>query len=152
MWTEEVAMNRQFRLGTVLRARQAQEDAARSRVVNARQLAARAAAEAATEDARLRAHDMPDAGTGRSLVAAIVAARCMAADLAAANGLAEEAQERTTQRIGELVETARARRTMELLAEAHGVARRQFETAADQRMLDELAVTDRQRVNAREVG
>jgi flagellar FliJ protein len=149
---KEADVNRQFRLGTVLRARQAQEDAARSRVAGARQAAAKAADDAAHEDARLRAHDLPDAATGRSLVAAIAAARCMAAGLAAANAFALEAEARTAQRIVELTDAARARRSMELLAEQHGAARVRMESAADQRTLDELAVTDRQRANAREVG
>ena len=66
-------MKRGFRLAGVLRARQAQEDAARGEVLRARHRAAEAAQVADGHDRSLAAHQMPDEDSARAVVAALTA-------------------------------------------------------------------------------
>jgi len=56
-------MKRGFRLASVLRARQAQEDAARGEVLRARQGAAQAAENVQARDRALAGHQAPDEDT-----------------------------------------------------------------------------------------
>jgi flagellar protein FliJ len=144
-------MKQGFRLASVLRARQAQEDAARGEVVRARQAAAEAAEAAATKDRDLANHQMPDEDSARALVAALTARQAMAASLAMARQLAGVAEARVAQQTEELTEAAKRRRTVEKLAERHAEQSRRHAQAADQSALDELAVTDSARSAAREV-
>ena len=58
---------RRFRLGSVLRARQAQEDAARGQVLHARRAAADAADAAIARGERLAAHQTPGEDTARAV-------------------------------------------------------------------------------------
>src|SRR5437660_12608336 len=144
-------MKRGFRLASVLRARQAQEDAARGEVLRARQVAAQAAATPEARDQNLTGHQMPNADTARALVAALTARQAMAASLAVAQQLAVAAEAKVAEQAGELTEAARRRRTVEKLAERHAEQSRRRDQHADQRTLDELATTDPQRAAAREV-
>jgi flagellar biosynthesis chaperone FliJ len=140
-----------FRLASVLRARQAQEDAARGEVLRARRNAALAADAVETRDRTLAGHQMPGEDTSRALVAALTARQAMAASLAVARQLAALAEARVAERADELTVAAKRRRTVEKLAERHAEERRRHDRQADQSALDELATTDVQRSAAREV-
>jgi flagellar FliJ protein len=144
-------MKRGFRLASVLRARQAQEDAARGEVLRARRGAAQAAETVETRDRTLTNHQMPGEDTARALVAALTARQAMAASLAIARQLADLAEVRVTERAEELTLAAQRRRTVEKLAERHAEERLRRDLAADQSALDELATTDAQRSAVREV-
>jgi len=144
-------MKKGFRLASVLRARQAQEDAARGEVLRARRDAAQAADEAAAKDRTLANHEVPDEDTARALVAALTARQAMAATLAIARQLAVVAESRVDEQTQELTEAAKRRRTVEKLAERHAEQARRHAQAADQSMLDELATSDPIRAAAREV-
>src|SRR2546421_5802322 len=144
-------MKRGFRLAGVLRARQAQEDAARGEVLRARRGAAQAAEAVEARDRTLATHQVPDEDTARALVAALTARQAMAASLAIARQLAALAEARVAERSGELTAAAQRRRTVEKLAERHAAERRRDDLMADQSALDELATTDPQRSAVREV-
>ena len=144
-------MTKGFRLAGVLRARQAQEDVAKGEVVRARQAAAQAADAAAARDRHLANHQMPAEDTARALVAALTARQAMAASLAMARQLAAVAETRVAQHTEELTEAAKRRWTVEKLAERHAEQTRRHAQAAEQRALDELAVTDAARSAAREI-
>jgi flagellar protein FliJ len=144
-------MKQGFRLASVLRARQAQEDAARGDVVRARHAAAQAAEAAAAKDRDLANHQIPSEDTARAMVAALTARQAMAASLAMARQLAGAAEDRVAQETEELTEAAKRRRTVEKLAERHAEQHRRHVQAADQNALDELASTDPARAAAREV-
>ncbi len=144
-------MKRGFRLASVLRARQAQEDAARGEVLRARHRAAVAADVAEARDRSLAGHQMPREDSARAMVAALTARQAMAASLAGARQLAALAEARVAERTGELTVAAQRRRTVEKLAERHAEERRRYDQQADQSALDELATTDGQRSAAREV-
>jgi flagellar protein FliJ len=144
-------MSKGFRLKSVLRARQAQEDAARAEVVRARRAAADAADAAVKRGERLAAHQTPNEDTARAVVAALTARQAMAASLSAARQLHHLAEKHVTVRAEELTEAARRRRTVEKLAERHAEQRRQREQQAEQAALDELGTTSQQRDAAREI-
>lgn len=130
-----------FRLASVLRARLAQEDVAKAEVVRSRG-AARSARHRVDERTRaLRATDLPDGVNGRAVVAAMVARRALAGDLAGAEGAARTADEDTDERVADLADAAKRRRMVEKLAERHASRRRATADAADQRANDEIAVT-----------
>ena len=144
-------MKRGFRLAGVLRARQAQEDAARGEVLRARRGAAQAAEAVEVRDRTLATHQVPDEDTARALVAALTARQAMAASLSAARQLHLLAEQHATGRTEELTEAARRRRTVEKLAERHAEQRRQREQHAEQSALDELGTTMAQRSAIRDV-
>jgi hypothetical protein len=144
-------MKRGFRLASVLRARQAQEDAARGAVLRARHGATVAADAVDARDRSLAGHQMPGEDSARAIVAALTARQAMAASLAVARQLAVTAEARVAERAEELTAAAQRRRTVEKLAERHAEERRRQDQRADQSALDELATTDRQRSAAREV-
>ncbi len=144
-------MNRRFRLGPVLRARQAQEDLSRSAVIQARVEAQSAAALAKRRSLELAGADAPNEGTARAMVASMVARQSLAAGLFAASRLVVEAEEQIGERQADLAEAAKRRRAVELLAERHADAVRRHELAVDQREIDELAVTMKARSAARGV-
>lgn len=144
-------MSKGFRLKSVLRARQAQEDAARGEVLRARRAAADAADAAVKRGEVLAAHQAPSEDTARAVVAALTARQAMAAGLSAARALHRMAEEHVTVRAEELTEAAKRRRTVEKLAERHAERRRQREQQADQSALDEIGTTAHQRSAAREV-
>jgi flagellar export protein FliJ len=144
-------VNRRFRLGPVLRARQAQEDLSRSAVTQARVEAESAAALVKRRQLDLVGADAPNEGTARAMVASMVARQSLAAGLFAAHQLVEDAQEQVEERSADLAEAAKRRRAVELLAERHAAAVRAHDLAVDQRNLDELAITSRARNAARGV-
>jgi flagellar FliJ protein len=140
---------RKFKLGPVLRARQAQEDLSRSAVMQARVEAQSAAALVKRRQLELTGADAPNEGTARAMVASMVARQSLAAGLFAAHRMVEDAQEQVDERTAELAVAAKARRAVELLAERHADAVRAHDLASDQRNLDELAVTAKARNAAR---
>jgi flagellar FliJ protein len=144
-------VNRRFRLGPVLRARQAQEDLSRSAVIQSRVEAESAAALVKRRRLDLTGADAPDEGTARAMVASMVARQSLAAGLFAASRLADEAAGQVAERQAELAEAAKRRRAVELLAERHAAAVKAHELAVDQREIDELAVTTKARNAARGV-
>ncbi|GAA0814292.1 cell envelope biogenesis protein TolA [Spirilliplanes yamanashiensis] len=142
-------MNRRFKLGPVLRARQAQEDLSRSAVIQARVEAESAAALVKRRQLELVGGDAPNEGTARAMVASMVARQSLAAGLFAAARLADEATDVIEVRQAELAEAAKRRRAVELLAERHAATVKAHELASDQREIDELAVTMKARNAAR---
>jgi flagellar FliJ protein len=140
-----------FRLASVLRARQAQEDAAKSAAARAREAADAAAAAARRREDALHARAVPTDGTARAVIAALTARHSMAAELSAALRMVEGAERDVSDRVSELAEASTRRRSVEKLAERHAAEELHEEQAADQRTIDELAVTDRQRARAREL-
>jgi flagellar export protein FliJ len=142
-------VNRRFRLGPVLRARQAQEDLSRSAVMQARVEAQSAAALVKRRQLELTGADAPSEGTARAMVASMVARQSLAAGLFAAHRMASTSNDQVEERNADLAEAAKRRRAVELLAERHADAVRAHDLATDQRNLDELAVTSRARSAAR---
>lgn len=144
-------MNRMFRLGPVLRARKAQEDAARGAVVQSRADVRDAAALVKRRQLDLAGADAPSEGTARAMVASLVARQSLAASLSGAHRMVVDAEEVTRERVAELADAAKRRRAVELMAERHAEAVRVHDLATDQASIDELAVTSRQRAAARGV-
>ena len=144
-------MNRLFRLGPVLRARKAQEDAARGAVVQSRAEMRDAAALVRRRQLELAGADAPTEGTARAMVASMVARQSLAASLSGAHRMVTEAEVQTTELVAELAEAAKRRRAVEMMAERHAEAVRVHDLAVDQRNVDELAVTSKQRAAARGV-
>lgn len=144
-------MNRRFRLGPVLRARQAQEDVARGAVVQARAEERSAAALVKRRQLDLMGADAPSEGTARAMVASMVARQSLAAGLSAAQRMVGDAEQDTQRKVTELADAAKRRRAVERLAQRHTDALRAHDQAVDQANIDELAVTSRQRAAARGV-
>jgi hypothetical protein len=144
-------VNRRFKLAPVLRARQAQEDLARGAAAQARAAEQSAAALVKRRQLDLVGADAPSEGTARAMVAALVARQSLAAGLADAGRLAGAAGAHTERRTAELNDAAQRRRGVERLAQRHTDALRAHDQAVDQRTIDELAVTARQRAAARGV-
>ncbi len=140
-----------FRLGAVFRARQAQEDAAKAEVVRARTRTHAAAKLARMYEDELGETTTPDEGVAQSILASLAARRSLAAGLQAARAAVAEAERDTGEKMAELAEAAKRRRAVELLAERHDEQLKREAQAADQRAVDELAVTGGQRAAAREV-
>ena len=142
-------MNRLFRLGPVLRARKAQEDAARGAVTasraeirEAQQLVKRRALDLAGADA-------PTEGTARAMVASLVARQSLAATLSGAHRMVVDAEQLAQQKVAELADAAKRRRAVEMMAERHADTVRQHDLKTEQANLDELAVTAKARNAAR---
>jgi flagellar protein FliJ len=132
-------MIRRFRLANVLRARQAQEDAARGAVLRARADAARAADQQASVEHALSERDVPDEAQSLAFVAAQAARQALAAEISAATLATASAHARVDDRMGQLTTAAVRRRTVEKLAERHADDVRKADARAGQHQLDELA-------------
>ncbi|GAB1694690.1 flagellar export protein FliJ [Krasilnikovia sp. M28-CT-15] len=144
-------MNRLFRLAPVLRARKAQEDAARGAVLQSRAEIRDAQALVKRRQLELTGSDAPSEGTARAMVASLVARQSLAASLFDAHRMVTEAEEATEVKVQELADAAKRRRAVEMLAERHAEAVRHHDLAVDQQNLDELAVTAKARNAARGV-
>ena len=142
-------MNRLFRLGPVLRARKAQEDAARGAVVQSRREIREAQALAKRRALDLAGADAPTEGTARAMVASMVARQSLAAGLSGAHRMVSDAEELTRERVATLADAAKRRRTVEMMAERHADLVRRHDITVDQANLDELAVTQKARNAAR---
>jgi flagellar protein FliJ len=144
-------VNRLFRLGPVLRARQAQEDAARGAVIRSRAEIREAQQLVKRRQLELAGADAPTEGTARAMVASMVARQSLAAGLSGAHRVAADAEEVTRERIAQLADAAKRRRAVEMMAERHAETVRRHDLASDQTDLDELAVTTKARNAARGV-
>jgi flagellar export protein FliJ len=144
-------LNRFFRLGPVLRARKAQEDAARGAVIQSRQEIRDAQALVKRRQLDLAGADAPSEGTARAMVASMVARQSMAATLSGAHRMVAVAEETTREKQAELADAAKRRRAVELMAERHAEAVRIHDLKVEQNAIDEMAVTSKARNAARGV-
>jgi flagellar FliJ protein len=142
-------VNRLFRLGPVLRARQAQEDAARGEVTRSRAEIREAQQLVKRRQLDLAGADAPTEGTARAMVASMVARQSLAAGLSGAHRMVADAEELTQQKIAQLADAAKRRRAVEMMAERHAETVRRQDLARDQADLDELAVSTKARNAAR---
>ena len=142
-------MSRKFRLAAVLRARQAQEDAARAAVSVARLEEAEIDAERERRSRALAERSVPDAGAASSYLAVLATRAAMAGEVAVAERLAAQAGATVRVRTDDLAGAAIRRRTMDHLAERHAQERRKADEAAHQLAVDELASTRRPRRDSR---
>jgi hypothetical protein len=144
-------VNRLFRLGPVLRARTAQEDAARGAVVQSRKEIRDAEALVRRRRMDLTGADAPSEGSARAIVASLVARQSLAASLSGANQMVADAEELNREREAELADAAKRRRAIELMAERHVEAVRAHDLAVDQKNIEELTITSKARNAARGV-
>jgi flagellar FliJ protein len=134
-------MAKKFRLATVLRARQAKEDAVRGELLAARAALREAEIDAEERSETLRGRSMPDADNARAFVAAISARRALAAELFAAHKVAEAAKEAVDAKLQDYTAASQAKRAVEKLKERHDAERAAAELAEDQILVDELATS-----------
>ncbi|HVQ95065.1 MAG TPA: flagellar FliJ family protein [Mycobacteriales bacterium] len=132
-------MPRRFRLAAVLRARQVQEDVAKSAVVRARLEATAAVQRHAERERSLLERPPPDGGPASRWVAAAAARAALADELSTADRLAVRAAAEVGERATELTGAAIRRRSVETLADRQWAAEQQEELATEQRALDEVA-------------
>jgi len=142
-------LNRFFRLSPVLRARKAQEDAARGAVSQSR-----AEIRDAQQLVRRRHLDLvgsqaPSEGTARAMVASLVARQSLAGALMSAQRIVKDAEELERERLAVLADAAKRHRAVELMAERHAEMVRANDLRTDQANLDELATTSKARDAAR---
>jgi hypothetical protein len=133
----------------VLRARKAQEDAARGAVIQSRREIRDAQALVKRRQLELAGADAPTEGTARAMVASMVARQSLAAGLTGAHRMVADAEELTREKVAELADAAKRRRAVEMMAERHAETVRRHDLATDQANLDELAVTSKARNAAR---
>jgi flagellar FliJ protein len=146
---QEASVNRFFRLSPVLRARKAQEDAARGAVTTSRTEIRDAQALVKRRQLDLAGADAPTEGTARAMVASMVARQSLAASLSGAHRMVADAEELTREKMAELADAAKRRRAVEMMAERHAETVRVHDLMTDQSNLDELAVTSKARNAAR---
>jgi flagellar FliJ protein len=142
-------VNRLFRLGPVLRARKAQEDAARGAVIQSRQEIRNAQALVKRRQLDLAGADAPTEGTARAMVASMVARQSIATTLSDAHRMVADADELAREKAAELTDAAKRRRAVELMAERHAESVRAHDLKAEQSTIDEMAVTAKARNAAR---
>ena len=145
-------MNRLFRLGPVLRARKAQEDAARGAVNQSRAEIRDAQALVKRRSLDLVGAQAPSEGSARAMVASLVARQSLAGALIGAQRMVEDAEAVERERMAELADAAKRRRAVEMMAERHTEMVRAHDLRRDQAALDELAVTSKARNAARGLG
>ncbi|WP_433792337.1 cell envelope biogenesis protein TolA [Actinoplanes sp. CA-252034] len=134
-------MNRLFRLAPVLRARKAQEDAARGAVIQSRAEIREAEAMVKRRKLDLVGADAPSEGSARAMVAALVARQSLAAGLFDAQRMVTSAEVIEQEKLAALADAAKRRRAVELMAERHAATVKAHDLKTDQAVLDELAVT-----------
>jgi flagellar FliJ protein len=134
-------MARRFRLAAVLRARKAQEDAAKSAMLHARLAAFDATEEEMRRSSALDSRPEPPSQLAPAFVAALAARQAMAGEIAVAARLTAEADAVVLTRASDLTAAAIRRRTLERMAERQAAAADQAEQRADQQALDEIAAT-----------
>jgi flagellar export protein FliJ len=127
-----------FRLGAVLRARKAQEDAAKAAVVRARNDAATAHSAVRARNDDLDRRRAPDAATSAAFAATLSARQAIASALSAAVGVAQLADDTVKERLDDLTDAAVQRRTIEKLQERHDLTRKRTEAAAEAKAVDDL--------------
>ena len=141
-------MNRMFRLAPVLRARKAQEDAARGAVIQSRADVREAEALVKRRNLELVGADAPSEGSARAMVAALVARQSLAAGVFSAQRMVTDAEEVERERSAALSDAAKRRRAVEMMAERHAATVKAHDLSTDQANLDELAVTAKARSSA----
>lgn len=142
-------MNRLFRLGPVLRARKAQEDAARGAVIQSRADIRDAQALVKRRQLDLIGSEAPSEGSARAMVAALVARQSLAAGLSGAQRMVGDAEAVERERLAVLADAAKRRRAVELMGERHAELVRAHDLRKDQAALDELSMTSKARNAAR---
>ena len=145
-------MNRFFRLSPVLRARKAQEDAAKGAVIQSRADIREAQALVRRKQLDLVGAEAPTEATARAMVASLVARQSLAGALMSAHRMVEEAEEVERERMAVLADAAKRRRAVEMMAERHAEMVRANDLREDQANLDELAMTSKARNAARSGG
>lgn len=128
----------QFKFGGVLRARVAQENAAKAEMARSRSAANAAMDEVHRQSATLDQADKVDYSTANALAVAIATRQAMAAELSFAMGRADEAEVVVADRQADLAAAARQRKAMEKLAERHAITRRHKADAAERMEVDDL--------------
>ncbi|MBM2617379.1 cell envelope biogenesis protein TolA [Actinoplanes sp. LDG1-06] len=142
-------MNRFFRLSPVLRARKAQEDAAKGAVIQSRADIRDAEALVRRKHLDLVGAEAPTEGSARAIVAGLVARQSLAGALMSAHRMVSDAQEIERERMAVLADAAKRRRAVEMMAERHAEMVRANDLRRDQANLDELAMTSKARNAAR---
>jgi flagellar FliJ protein len=142
-------LSRLFRLGPVLRARKAQEDAARGAVNQSRADIRDAEALVKRRHLDLVGADAPTEGTARSMVASLVARQSLAAGLFSAHRMVSDAEEVERERMAVLADAAKRRRAVEMMAERHAEMVRANDLRKDQAALDEISLSTKARSEAR---
>jgi flagellar FliJ protein len=132
---------RGFRLASVLRARYAQENSARGKLLSAHQEAAGAAERVRRMDAAIDARPRPDSPSSLAFAATMWARQAMAGELSMAVTAAAQAEATVDERATDLTVAATRRRIVEKLGERHAEAERSAEEAAAQREADDLTST-----------
>ncbi|HEV7964305.1 MAG TPA: hypothetical protein VGP57_17320 [Actinoplanes sp.] len=132
---------RGFRLRNVLRARHAQENSARGRLLRARQEAAEAAERVRRMDAAIDARPRPDSPNGVAFAATMWARQARAGELSVAVAAAAASETTVDERAADLTAAATRRRVVEKLGERHAEAERVAEEAAAQFEVDDLTST-----------
>jgi flagellar export protein FliJ len=132
---------RGFRLASVLRARYAQENSARGKLLSAHQEAAEAAERVRRMDAAIDARPRPDSPSSLAFAATMWARQAMAGELSMAVTAAAQAETTVDERATDLTVAATRRRIVEKLGERHAEAERAAEEAAAQREADDLTST-----------
>ena len=142
-------MSRLFRLAPVLRARKAQEDAARGAVNQSRADIRDAQALVKRRHLDLVGAEAPTEGTARSMVASLVARQSLAAGLFSAHRMVNDAEEVERERMAVLADAAKRRRAVEMMAERHAEMVRANDLRKDQAALDEISLSSKARNEAR---
>jgi flagellar protein FliJ len=142
-------LNRFFRLSPVLRARKAQEDAAKGAVIQSRAEIREAQQMVRRRQLDLVGSQAPNEGSARAMVASLVARQSLAGALMSAQRMVEDAEEIERERMAVLADAAKRRRAVEMMAERHAEMVRANDLRTDQANLDELAVTSKARNAAR---
>jgi hypothetical protein len=133
----------------VLRARKAQEDAARGAVNQSRADIRDAQALVKRRHLDMVGAEAPTEGTARSMVASLVARQSLAAGLFSAHRMVTDAEEVERERMAVLADAAKRRRAVEMMAERHAEMVRANDLRKDQAALDEIALTTKARNEAR---
>ncbi|GLW33951.1 flagellar export protein FliJ [Actinoplanes regularis] len=144
-------MNRLFRLAPVLRARKAQEDAARGDLTQSRAEIQEAQALVKRRQLELVGADAPSEGSARAMVAALVARQSLAAGVFGAQRMVTDAEAVEREKMAALTDAAKRRRAVEMLSERHAALVRAHDLRTDQANLDELAITSKARDAANSV-
>ncbi|GID99673.1 hypothetical protein Adu01nite_10240 [Paractinoplanes durhamensis] len=146
---EAYTLKRIFGLAPVLRARKAQEDAARGAVNQSRAEIRDAQALVKRRSLQLVGAEAPSEGSARAMVASLVARQSLAACLFDAQRMVTDAEEVERERLAVLADAAKRRRAVEMMAERHAEMVRVHDLRTDQASLDELATTSKARNAAR---
>jgi flagellar export protein FliJ len=128
-------------VATLLRARQAREDAAAQQLAVARRDLAIAQQSLRHEDERVAAMSTPRSLTVASFLASMASQSAAGATHAAAGSRVGFAYQQVELDSEHLTATARARRTVEKLSERQQAAAHSAELSSEQRQLDEIATT-----------